>query len=484
MEKEIVSKNQLISSLIRIGHGNYGIFRDIGIKASLEQPELFAHFISWNNKKGKVRDSKVAFPVCALRSNDNTFDENAVANLCMVSPKDLINAMDFHQMLNDQGHTLSNGSGGMLKTGIKLYIKARMSGKLGERAMLQHRKSMKNLLKAYHVKPSKLAQAVLFDGKYPKGSIFEAVAELKNMTPKEAAGTILNRDIPYLIAVGALGGIKDKPDIILALIEQMSGTELINQTNSLTRMGVFENPVLTSAYDAAIEQAKKDKKTSTLKSGIVKTTSKKAAVKLKGLKDEKLAQLGGIEGDWLILGDKSTSMNMSIEISKMVSGLLAQQIKGNVYLVFFNSDPQYMNVTGKTIDEITAMTKNVRSSGMTSIGVGLDYIMHKGHIVNGIIIVSDGGDNTRPRFYSAYADYVAKMGIEPTVYHIKVKGSCSDVLLSPSKCLIEKIVFGKDVDYNSLPNLVMSLKANRYQFVDEVMETPLLTFKDVFERRV
>jgi hypothetical protein len=56
-------------------------------------------------------------------------------------------------------------------------------------------------------------------------------------------------------------------------------------------------------------------------------------------------------------------------------------------LVFFNTMPTYHDVTGKTLDEINAITKHVRAGGGTSIGCGLKYIMDRGLEVDGNAIV-------------------------------------------------------------------------------------------------
>jgi len=80
MEKEIISRNRIVSSLMHIGHGDLSIFTDVGIKAAKEEDELLGHFISWNSKHGEVRDSKVAFPILALRGRkDQELFENAVS---------------------------------------------------------------------------------------------------------------------------------------------------------------------------------------------------------------------------------------------------------------------------------------------------------------------------------------------------------------------------------------------------------------------
>lgn len=485
VEQEVVSKNRLVSSLMHIGHGDLSIYENVGINAARSEPELFAHFLCWNTKHGEVRDSKVALPVCALRGNgDAELFENAVANLCTLDPKNLLRAVTFNKRLHRDvtRYPIAPPAGRLLKEGVKRYLEFRHSSKPTiERAMLQHRNSLKALYTLFHVKPTGFVQSVLFERKNPKGSVFESVANLKNMSPSEAAGTILNNKIPFLIATGALGGIKGKPDVILALIEAMSGNELVANTNALTKWGVFESPSLTAAYDDAIKRAKGDKKTSTLKAGKVKAKSKKAASKLKDLQNNKLEKLGGIEGDWLILGDKSGSMEESVEVAKHISALVAQQVKGNVYLVFFHQAPQFFDVSGKSLDEIKEMTKRVRADGATSIGCGVDYIKQRGFVVNGIVIVSDGGENRHPTFDDAYRAYADKFGLEPTVYHLHVPGDPDRLRYSSAQ--IERVDLGRNVDYYSLPNIVKVLKANRYQLVDDVMEIPLLTFNDVFKIR-
>jgi len=486
VEKEIISKNKIISSLLHIGHGDLSIYSKTSIDAANHEPELFAHLISWNSKKGEVRDSKVAFPVCALRGKtDLELFENAVANLCLLDPRNLVRAVTYNKALTKASNPVTDGAGKMLKRGMARYIEERQNSTPWlERTLLQHKVSMKSLYATFHVKPNGLAQSVLFKRQKPKGSVFEAVANLKNMSPLEAAGTILNRKIPFTIVVGALGGIKDKPDVIIALLEKMSGNEIMANTNLLTKWGVFDNPVLESAYDSALERAKKDKRASTLKAGKSASvaTSAKATKKLEKLQESKLDSLGGIEGDWLILGDKSGSMQECIEAARNVSALIAQQVKGDVHLLFFDTRPtKLFSVKGKTLEEIKTETARIYAGGGTSIGVGLDYILSKGMIVNGIAIVSDGGENTSPRFCDVYSKYVKALSIEPTVYHFHVPGE-QDRLSSTATMSLEKFELGRKTDYYSLPNIIKTLRANRYQLVDEIMETPLLKLDDVFKK--
>lgn len=491
MDKQIVSKNTMVNELIRIGHKDLKIYADIGLVSVREEPELFAHVISWNSKNGSVRDSKVALPIIALRGKtDDELFENAVANLCLLDPRNLLRACYFNKELSQ----VSPGGSKMLKNGIYMYLDVReKSRRWWDGVAVQHRESLKSLYALNHIKPNDRAQKVLFERDYPKGSVFEQIRNLKSMSAEEAAGTILNHNIPFLVAVGAIGGIKNKPDILLALMERMSGSELINNTAMLKKYGVFESPSLKATYDKAIEKAKKDKRVSTLKAGKAAQVvgDKKVAEKLIDVQEQKIDS-SRIEGDWLVLGDRSGSMQTSIAVAKNVAALLARSVKGSVHLVFFNTIPIYINVSGKTLPEIEADTKRITATGGTSVGCGLEYIAQKGIVVDGIAICSDGGDNTRPFFKETYERYSERFGVEPTVYMYHVPGEtnyiCGEEILPytttyTDRCMKDKVELfelGRNVDYYSLPNLVKTMRANKYSLLDDIMETPLLSFNDVF----
>lgn len=480
MEINQVSQTQMVNQIIHIGHGDLNIYRDVGLEAAKYEPELLAHLIAWNEKKGQVRDSKVALPIIALRGEyDEEYFQNAVAHLLIQSPRELLKACEYHKSLRVP---VTDGGGKLLKYGVERFIREREKKRVWwDRTVLQHRKAMKALYAFYHIKPNKRAQAVLFDKK--KIGVFKTVSQLKCMKPDEAAGAILNQKIPYLIAIGAMGGIKDKPEVVMALMEQMTGNELVTNTTMLERMGVFDNPYgyLKAAYDKAIERAEKDKRMSKTKANVAaKKTKGKASKKLQSLDKEKRSQMGGIEGDWLVLGDMSYSMHSSIEVAKFISAEIAEQVKGKVHLVFFNTSPRYYDVTGLTIDEIKGKTRSIRANGGTAIGCGLEMLMDKNEIVNGIVICSDGGDNTAPNFGHAYRRYITKMGIEPTVYHYHVPGDRN--VLGCQKVQMTKFELGSKVDYYQIPNLIQTMRTSKYSLVEEIMDVPLLTINDVYKK--
>lgn len=488
MEQSQYSRNKLIQTLMKIGHGKLDIYVEPGLLAAHAEPELLAHFIGWNSKNGKVRDSKVAFPALALRNvkkTDQDLAENAIANALMLSPRDVVRFYDFSKSLTAQGKTITGGFRRLLEQGIKRYLATREANiKWWDRTVLQHRAPMKKLYRIVGFKGTERAQKILFKGEYPGHSVFASVAKLKEMPAAEAASLILNKQIPLEVAIGAVSKAKDK-DVVLALIEGMTGNQLITNTGFLQRLGCGTDPILKAAYDAAIERAKTCTKVESLKAGRAAetVTDQAMAAKLTNLQQVKTKQLGGIDGDWLVLADCSGSMASAIELGRKIAALITERVVGSVYLIFFNTAPTFIEVTGLSYDQILAKTNRIRADGGTAIGCGLDYLRAKGVAVQGIAIASDGGDNSAPLFHQAYAKYVQQMEIEPTAYLFHVIGE-RDALTGhcqASGIQLERFEMGSNVDYYSLPNIIGTMRTNRYSLVDEIMEFPLLTFDQVFK---
>lgn len=486
--EQVLTTQQIIGNLIKVVHKSKDLYVDDALKVIKQNPDLFAHIIAWNHINGEVRDTKVAFPVLSLRGSagdEKCYFENAVAHLLLFDPRNLVKALSFHRDLNDKNLPVSEGGGAFLKKGVEGYLKLREENPgWWSKAVVQHRVSMKTLYSQYHIKPSPMADKILFKEQYPKNSVFEAIRHLKDMSPKDAGTAILNYQIPFTIAIGAVGGVSKNTDLLLSLIENMSGNELITNSNMLSKLGIMSNPVLKSAFDNSLSKARKDTKTSTLKAGRAASfvTDEKVRVKLEKLQEDKIDNLKGLEGDWLILGDKSGSMHQSIEKSKEVAAFLTRICKGKVYLVFFDIRPVMYDVTGKSLEEIRIITSGIKAGGGTSIGCGLQLISEKQIIVNGIIICSDGGENTTPYFFTVYKQYETKFSISPMTYLIHFPGE-PDRLTSSSSDFSFETLDGKDLDYYGLPNLAKILKSSRYTFLDEIMQTPLLTINSVLQRK-
>ena len=489
MENTALTRQKILSELSRSPHGKLSEYIPVGKQAIAQEPEFSAHLLAWDRTHGQIRDSKVALPVVTLAfEKEPEFLDNAFGHLALLGPRELLRAYSFAREIRPVGQMLA------FRRLIGTYLAEKESGKGWDHLAIQHRKTLKELYALSHALPEKeRTQAVLFGFKgkgadkvklpLPKGSVFEAVANLKNMAPVEAAGTILKFKVPFLIAMGALGAKAKDVDLVLALIDRMSATELVTNTKMLEKLGVKTNPALRGAFDKAMEKA------ATSKKNTLKTTAAVDAVedeglkdKLRKLQDKQIAAAGGPEGNWLVLADKSGSMSSAIELARHVSATLAKFVKGKVYLVFFDVAPLTVDVTGLSLDQIQKATRHIHADGGTSIGVGLNRMLEEKIELDGIAVVSDGGENTSPRFADVYKRYSAFVGKEVPVYFYDVHGRSGwEQSISNSGIEIQTFKVAGNTDYYSIVNTVATLRSNRYSLIDEIMATPLISLSDVLK---
>lgn len=490
-----LTRNSIIAELSRSPHGELKEYIPLGKRAAKEDPQFFAHLIAWDRVKGQIRDAKVALPVVSLMEPnlDAEFVENALAHLALLGPREMLRGVRFvlkecrlRGRMNLLFRTLSNA-----------LLERERNWPKWERQMLQHRSTLKELMSLIHVKPNDdRTSACLFrdkvvDGKrmslpYPAGGLFETVAQLRDMPALEAAGTIMGKRIPFLIALGALGNRVNDPDLVLALIKAMTATELVTNAKMFEKFGTKTNPALRGAYQEAIEKAgsstKNLLKTTTAVENVDDEDTKQA---LRGLQ-EKQIQKAGVEGNWLILADKSGSMSSAIAASREVAGTLAKLVKGQISLTFFDSHPMAVDVTGCALDVITKATRHIVADGQTSIGCGLLRAMEAGFDVDGIAIISDGGENTAPWFHHVYPEYVKKAGKSVPVYLFLYGTAYNPLLVNARSVGIDIQVFdmsGKDADRYSIPNLVATMRSNRYSLIDEILDTRLLKLPDALKNK-
>lgn len=479
-EKRGLTKPQVLSELTKSPHGDLSEYLKVGVQAASEDPDFFGHLVAWNHVKGQVRDAKVALPVIALRAGgDEDYVENALAHLADLRPREFARALMFARQIGVNQR--------LMRRLVERYLRDLEADFFDwERTSLLHRSTIKGFYSKYHIKPNKVADDTLFKDA-PIGGRFAAVKLLKNQTPEQIAGAIRGYKLPFMVVKAALGAKIKEPDVLCAVIQGMTTPELITNMASLERWGVKTVPALRAALEQAMTKAK-DAKAS---KGTLKTTKAAEALagdeqlsgKLKDLQEKQLDKLQMIEGNWLVIADRSGSMEGAIEGGRQVAAILCRSVKGGVALSFVNNSPQTYDVTGKTLEEITKLTKGIMAFGGTSLGCALKQAQDNKLQVDGIVVISDGEDNQNPYFHMAYLAYVEAMGVEPTVYFYKM-GSGSPLVEYCAKFNIDLQTFelGQSVDYYSLPNLVQTMRVGRYSLLDEVLATSLKTVDQVLDR--
>lgn len=484
-----LSRNQILNELVKSPHGKLNEYTAVGRVAAVQHAEFLAHLIAWNQIKGQIRDSKTALPVVSLTVpsfSDREFVGNSLAHLAMLDPRSFVKAFRFAKELSANKSVGMAGRMMMLRRLGERYLHFReQNWQRFERSNVLHRRSLREMYALFHVKPSMLADNSIMKGhNHVRGSRFEAVANLGGMSAAEAASMILDKKLPFLVVSGALGAKIKDPDVALALISRMSPTELVTNQKMLQAMGVKTIPAVRAAYEAALAKAATSKK-NTLKAtkAIESIEDEGMKAKLKDLQEKQIKQVG-IDGNWLVLGDKSGSMAKSIELARVVAGTLSKLVQGNVYLIFFDTHPVFYDVTGKSYDEILAATKHVNAGGGTSIGCGLRYAIDAKLDIDGIALVSDGGENTAPKFADQYKRYEKMHDQQPPVYFYHVNGDSSDGLTGSCKAEgieIQEFSLTGQVDYYSIPNLAQTMRVSRYSIYDEILGTPLVKLSEVFE---
>lgn len=489
-----LTKNEIVGQLLRSPHEGkidpkkkltdfekLSKYIQPGQQAMLQEPEFFSHMLTWNRIKGQVRDTKVALPILALSTDISEFRENAMANLATLDPRNLLRAWEFAK----EGRL--RGRRGAMKPLVRRYL-ATLEKNMGkwERTFVQHRDTIKRLYGLSVFKASPRAGAML-RGEYAVGSMLDVVRNLKDMSAVEAAGQITSRGIPFLVARGALGARLKETDVLMALIERMSPTELVTNMKWLEKLGVKDVPELRAALEKSLTKASKSSanllKTTVAAEAMADETEEENPIvqKLKGLQERQLQKQVGIEGDWLVLCDKSGSMTQAIEVARQVAGFLTKMVRGRVQMVFFDTSPRAIDVSGKPYDEIVKATKNITANGGTSIGCGLRWAIDAKMQFGGIAVVSDGGENTPPWFVDEYQKYCKVFDCEPTLYlfHVDGESDAFSKMVRDRGLDMQRFDLSQGMDYVALPGLCATMRTSRYSLIDEIMAVDLLTLDGV-----
>lgn len=499
-----LTKQQIITELTRSPHGALAEYVPVGQPATRQEPEFMAHLIAWNRRNGQIRDAKVGLPVVYLsQPQAAAFLDNALAHLAMLDPRNLVRALRFAREIR------TPGAGGALRRMVEKYLRLREE-RVGwwDAASLQHRQSMKTLYAMFHIDTGERARAVLFgqvgskrSGREvrplptPAGSVFAVVRELKQLTPGAVARLIVQHKISPLITMSVLGPRMKEPAILQAIIETMSPSELRNYSDLLQKAGVMNDPALRGAYTQALQRVA-ESGTDVLKTTVAaeQVEDPVLAERLRGAQERQISKAAGIDGNWLMICDRSPSMKEAIDVSVQLAAVLARFVKGNVHMVFVDGDfHRYVNATGLALDAIKAKVGPMTAGGSgTTLGAGITYALEKRFDVDAIAVVSDGADNGLPPFVKSYERLNTTLGKTLPVYLYWLKCHMPNLgTNNPDSMAAGLRRGGHDLqvfdlragfDYYSLPNIVQTMRTQRHGLVEEIMDTPLLRLDDVWKQ--
>jgi hypothetical protein len=329
------------------------------------------------------------------------------------------------------------------------------------------------------IKPSKRADDILFKKNYPKDSKLNVFEKIQNAsTSEEAAKLIVENRIPFTTAVGLVK--KVTPSILVALINNMSPQEVLNNIASLEEKGAYDNNDVKALIDKKLEKAKTSKNVAALKTQTAQKTGRIKSAEIKDkLNDVTNKQIKNtpITISTALFVDSSGSMHKCIEAGKGVAALIAGAAQADFHVITFDTMARPITLNkGATYTEATKAFEPIRPNGYTSIGVALDYLLRKKVCVEQIVIITDEGENSAPKFCDTYKKYTKTMGVEPSIVLIRIDGSTIDRTFSNDLTNngLSFDLYENPTDYYALPGLLpMLARKSKLDLLYEVMDTPL-----------
>jgi hypothetical protein len=461
---------ELLNSLLTTPHRKLEEVASLHDEMIGRDPLFYGHMAVWYQRNGDVRDHKELFIANLLVSAMADHREAGFMLLQELPPYQVARVVDF--VKRRRGNVPRS-----MRTAVERYLRRREADPVFfDRAALRGRKAMKGLYASLHIRPNERADAILFKDAPPADSLAFALKRLAAAaTPAEQASLIVERGIPYTVAVGAIGRMT--PAVMTALIEAMTPQELINNVGSLKARGAFGNEEVRALIDAKLEQARTDGRVSAFKARVAADASDldpDTAAKLAAVTDQQVKLRGRITRPTALLVDKSGSMESAIAIGRQLAAMISGVADAPLSVYAFDTLPYPVVSDGAELSDWERAFKGINAGGGTSIGAPVMALRTKRIAVEQIIVVTDEEENTAPYFGDEYDAYVRELGIAPSVLIVKVGRATGylEGVLRQRRVQVDTFTFAGD--YYALPNLLPLLsRASRLELLMEILETPL-----------
>jgi len=513
----------LLNSLLTTPHRELAKIWPLHQELVAKDPRFYVRLGAWYTDHGDVRDHKEIFIITLVLSEFEGHRDVGLAMLRALPPYQVVRVLDFisgrkkTKKVRAEGENKSKGEKktksrkkdakpaepaveapakttvenfGLfrnppraLKTEITRYLREREADpEWFDGSVLVARKAIKRLYALLHVKPGERAQQILFDENPPEDSRLAALKKLARAgTPAEQAQAIIENRIPYRVAVTVVQQMT--PTVLLALVDVMSPQEVINNLAALKRRGAMDNPDLKSLIEQKLESAKTSTRVSAFKAEeAMKAANLSADVraKLEEVADAQVKAKGRITRSTALLIDKSSSMDLAIELGKRIGAMISAICEKELYVYAFDTMAYPIERGGDDLASWEKSLRGINASGATSCGVVLDYMTRKRQYVEQIIIVTDEEENTPPLFVEALKKYRETLPADPNVCFVRTPGARDLLEQQCRNAGLACDAFQFTGDYYSLPNLVSLVsRPSKLELLMEIMEYPLPVRKPV-----
>jgi hypothetical protein len=364
-----------------------------------------------------------------------------------------------------------------LKTEITRYLREREADpEWFDSTALVARKALKRLYALLHIKPGDRAQKILFEEDPPADSRLAALKELAvATTPAEQARAIVTHRIPYRVAATVVRQMT--PTVLLALVEVMSPQEVINNLAMLQRRGAMDNPDLAALIGQKLDEAKTGPRVSAFKGEeAMKAAPLSGDVRrqLAAVADAQIKAKGRIRRPTALLIDKSSSMELSIELGKRIGAMISTICEADLFVYAFDTLAYPIDRGGDDLASWEKALRGIHAGGSTSCGAAVEILMRKRQYVEQILVISDEKENTPPLFVDSLRKYRQAIQADPSVCFVRTPGARPYLEEQCRAAGIPCESFQFTGDYYALPNLVpLVSRPSRLELLAEILEYPL-----------
>ena len=506
----------ILNSLLTTPHRELAKIWPLHQEMVAKDPRFYVRLGAWYADHGDVRDHKEMFIVTLVLSDFEGHRDTGLALLRALPPYEVVRVLDFisGRKTTKKVRPEAEKTGGKrrkpaaepaepapiapaktvvedfglfrnppraLKTEITRYLREREADAgWFDGSVLVARKAIKRLYALLHVKPGDRAQQILFDETPPDDSRLAALKKLaRAATPVEQASAIIDNRIPYRVAVTMVKQMT--PTVLLALIDVMSPQEVINNLAALNRRGAMDNPDLKSAIEQKLDAAKTSTRVSAFKAEEAMKAANLSAdlrAQLEQVADAQVKAKGRITRPTALLIDKSSSMELAIELGKRIGAMISAICERELYVYAFDTMAYPIERGGTDLASWETGLRGINAGGATACGVALDYMTRKRQYVEQIIVMSDEEENTPPLFVEALKKYREALPADPNVCFVRTPNARDYLEVQCRTAGLACDTFQFTGDYYALPNLVALVsRPSKLELLMEIMEYPLPTRK-------
>lgn len=466
---------EMLNSLLTTPHRQLELVAQVHRDMVGLDPLFYGHLAVWYQRHGDVRDHKEVFVANLLASGEEVHRDAGFMLLQELPPYQVSRVVSF--MKASLGRVPRS-----TRTAVQRYLRVREENPaFFDRAAVRARKAMKHLYAALHIKPAERADRILFKATPPEGSLPLAMKRLAGVVdPVEQARVIVENQLPYTVAVGALR--KLTPTVMVALIDAMTPAEVINNLKSLKARGAMEHAEVKALIDAKLVAAQADTRVSAFKARVAVDASDldtATVARLEKVMDAQLKSRGRITRPTALLVDKSGSMESAIETGKRLAAMISGVMDAPLFVYAFDTLPYPVVAEGAEVADWERAFALIMAGGGTSCGCAVEVMRKREQRVEQFILVTDEEENTAPYFASAWQTYCNELKVRAGVVIVKIGHSQPLVANSLKAHQVEVNTFTVDGDYYSLPNLIPMLsRPSRLEWLMEILETPLPVRED------